>query len=292
MWKRIFMISMFFLVLAGIAIGSSFFMKKDIVTLMFKNYGWIVFAFAGISAVLIGFSRDTYLPFLGETVIPCSLLKEQIPENANHFAKVKVRPGAKVMYWAAEPANSELHEINDWRKAYLGFKNAGVVIADENGIAKLQFRKPQQYKVSLKGTLQMHVHYRSCLTDGMLGRVETVMISEVGEPVDVLIAKAKNEAFANKDPEEFENEEKEEEEEKPEKETKEGEDEEEGFQDFSPAEFPNAEAPKNPTNDNSLYYLAAQTEEERLPESDMGIDESPQAAGSDYEKAFLMVIPQ
>ncbi len=280
MWKRIFMVSMFFLVLAGIAVGTSVFMKKDIVTLMFKNHAWIVFAFAGISAILIGFSRDTYLPFLGETVVPCSILKEHIPEHATHFAKVKVNPGAKVMYWASESVNSELHELNDWRKAYLGFKNAGVVVADEKGIATLRFRKPQEYTVSLKGKLEAHVHYRTCMTDGMLGRIETTTVFQMGEGYEN-VPKFPIPTGDDEEEEEVIEEKKEEDSEDVEK-----------FQDFSPSEFTDAEPPRNPTNDNTLYYLAAETEKKRLPESDMGIDESPQAAGSDYEKAFLMAIPQ
>jgi protocatechuate 3,4-dioxygenase beta subunit len=141
--------------------------------------------------------------------------------------------------------------MNDWRQAYLKFKNAGVVTANEQGVAILKFRKPQGYTVPTKGALPPHVHYRVCMKDGFLGRVETVKTDHYDQS-----------------------------------------DQKEVVENFLPAEFPHAEPPANPAEDNSLYYVAQEIENKMLPLDEMGIDESPQPAGSDYEKAFLMSIPQ
>jgi uncharacterized membrane protein YuzA (DUF378 family) len=133
-----------------------------------------LFLAIAVAALSLAFFRDTYLPFLGSSVVPCDVLQLHTPEGASLSVKVAVKPGAKVLYWAAEPENKELHETQDWRHAYLGFKNAGVALADDDGIATLQVRAPQKYTVPLKGTLSPHVHYRVCHGGHMLGPVETV----------------------------------------------------------------------------------------------------------------------
>jgi uncharacterized membrane protein YuzA (DUF378 family) len=136
-----------------------------------------IYCLVGLSAVAIMFHRDTYLPFLGETVFPCSAIPEQIPEGADTQVQVKVHPGAKVIYWAAEESNEGMKQLNDWRKAYLKFLNVGVVKADEKGIATLMVRNPQPYTVSWMGRLEPHVHFRECGDNGMVGRIFTVYTS-------------------------------------------------------------------------------------------------------------------
>ena len=91
-----------------------------------------------VCALYLGFQRSTYLPFLGETVMPCSLLKEQTPESANYTKSISIQgAGRKVLFWAAEPDTEYLEKINDWRKAYLGFHNAGVTIVGDDNTATL-----------------------------------------------------------------------------------------------------------------------------------------------------------
>ena len=132
-----------------------------------------------ISVLSLAFHRSTYLPFLGETVIPCSLLKEQEPEKADYEKRVDIEGvGRKVMYWAAEPDTEHLSELNDWRKAYLGFHNAGVTTVTSEGVAVLKVRKPQPYTVPVKGRLEAHIHYRVCGDNGFLGPVQTVFLDE------------------------------------------------------------------------------------------------------------------
>ena len=138
----------------------------------------ILYVLVGISALAIVFNRDTYLPFLGQTVVPCSLIPEKIPEGADTTVQVKVKPGAKVLYWAAEPASDGLKKLNDWRGAYLKFMNAGVVTANKDGVATLYVKNPQPYTVPWKGRLEPHVHFRMCGSNGMMERIETVYMAD------------------------------------------------------------------------------------------------------------------
>jgi uncharacterized membrane protein YuzA (DUF378 family) len=137
-----------------------------------------LYVVVGVSALALAFHRDTYLPFLGQTVIPSSLIPERIPEGADTTVEVKVRPRAKVLYWAAEPETEGLKKINDWRGAYLEYMNAGVTIADNDGNAKLLLKNPQPYTVPWKGRLEPHVHFRICGENGIMERIETVYMAD------------------------------------------------------------------------------------------------------------------
>lgn len=177
-WKhKAYMIAMVLLVIGGINWGIKSVLGKDAVTYFTgKNVlaANAIFAAVGISALLIGLHRDAYLPFLGQTLIPCSVLTVQTPENADMEVEVLASPGTKILYWAAEPANKDLKSVNDWKHAYLAYRNAGVAVSDPSGIAKLKVRKPQPYRVPLKGELSPHVHYRKCDGVSLLSRVFTV----------------------------------------------------------------------------------------------------------------------
>jgi uncharacterized membrane protein YuzA (DUF378 family) len=137
----------------------------------------VVYCIIGLSAIAIMFHRDTYLPFLGEAVFPHSMIPEQIPEGADAQVQVKVQPGAKVIYWAAEPGTEGMKKLNDWRKAYVKFMNVGVVKASNTGVATLLVRNPQPYTVPWMGRLEPHVHFRECMEGGMMGRIHTVYMS-------------------------------------------------------------------------------------------------------------------
>lgn len=179
-WKaKAYAIAMVLLIVGGLNWGVKSFMGKDLISyLTGKNVllANLLFGAVGVAALLIGLHRDSYLPFLGKTLVPCEVLKAQTPENADMSVDVLVDPGTKVLYWASEPANKDLHGINDWRHAYLAYRNAGVVVADNSGVATLKVRKPQPYTVPIKGELTPHIHYRTCMGEGMLSRVVTVTL--------------------------------------------------------------------------------------------------------------------
>jgi hypothetical protein len=137
-----------------------------------------IYVLVGISALLIAFNRDTYLPFLGETVMPCQILGTYIPQGATMEVQIEVAPGAKVLYWAAEPENEHLKKLNNWQQAYLKYENAGVTVADDRGVATLKVRPPQAYSVPFKGRLEPHIHFRICGEEGILSRIKTVFVND------------------------------------------------------------------------------------------------------------------
>lgn len=137
----------------------------------------LIYVLVGISAVAIMFDRDTYLPFLGPMVAPCSVLENREPPGATKEIKVIVNPNVKVIYWAAEPASENLKNINSWKQAYLNYDNAGVATSNGEGVAILKIREPQGYKVPIKGILQPHIHYRVCEESGWMGKINTNFIN-------------------------------------------------------------------------------------------------------------------
>lgn len=178
--KKLYMVAVFLLILVAVNAALSVFTGRDLITSVFGRRSLLTYALflgVGVAAVVLAFTRDFYLPFLGETVMPCSVLPVSTPEGSDTKMNVQVNPGAKVMYWAAEPKNEDLKGIQDWRKAYMGFRNAGVALADAAGNVELAVRTPQAYAVPTKGKLNPHIHYRVCRDDGMMERVETAFLN-------------------------------------------------------------------------------------------------------------------
>lgn len=158
----------------------------------------VIYALVGLAGLVVAFRRDTYLPFLGETVLPCSKIPESTPDHADTEVTVsELTPGAKVLFWATEPvgtggtnsymgtsakthdpATDGLARIKTWDQAYLEFANAGVAVVDSAGRVVLRVRKPQPYTVPVMGRLQAHVHWRVCGSDGLLGPVNTTPIQD------------------------------------------------------------------------------------------------------------------
>jgi len=137
----------------------------------------VIFTLIGFAGLYFILQRDYYLPFLGETVMPCSVLEDRTPPGADREVAIQVAPGAKVLYWASEPSNEDLKQINDWKDAYAKFENVGVATADNAGNVTLKVRTPQPYTVPFKGRIEPHIHYRICEPRGMIGRINTVFIS-------------------------------------------------------------------------------------------------------------------
>ena len=154
------------------------FNKNIVEGLLGKTVSRVVYCLVGLAALSIMFNRDTYLPFLGETVLPCTTIPERIPPGATKELHVSAPPGSKVLYWAAEPALEELKQIQDWQHAYTKYENAGVTTTDSTGVAILKVRSPQAYVVPFKGRIEPHVHFRICSGTGMLGRIKTVFVSD------------------------------------------------------------------------------------------------------------------
>jgi uncharacterized membrane protein YuzA (DUF378 family) len=180
--KLFFKLAMVFLIIGGLNWLLVGVFEYDLVQSIFGNglMATLVYVLVGISALAIMFDRDTYLPFLGPMVAPCSVLQDHYPSGATKHVKIIITPHTKVLYWAAEPANDPLEKLQTWKGAYLNYDNAGVTTSNADGVAILKIRDPQSYKVPFKGRLEPHVHYRVCGEAGWMGRIHTIFVPPNG----------------------------------------------------------------------------------------------------------------
>lgn len=177
--KKLYMIGALLLVIGGLNWGIVALTGGDLVSSVFGRGSVAargIFLLVALAAAFVAFKRDYYLPFLGETHVPCSVMADKVPEGADSAVGIRVRPGAKVVFWAAEPANEDLKSAVDYRAAYLEYRNAGVATADAGGNATLKVRAPQGYTVPMKGALPPHVHYRECDGRGFMKAIVTVTL--------------------------------------------------------------------------------------------------------------------
>lgn len=143
---------------------------------IFRKRGFvdkIIYAIFAICALILAFDRTTWLPFLGDTVLPSALvpLKTNIGDTT---LDVKVNPESKVAFWAAKPGSNPEIKVE---KAYDDYSNSGVVMANHDGIATLTFNKGTEYVVPSGKHLKSHVHYREFNDKlGMVGPVKSVFV--------------------------------------------------------------------------------------------------------------------
>ncbi len=176
--RKLFKFAILSLIIASLNIGISMIAKVDVLNKIIGSYEKYFYIIAFISALYIMWDRDTYLPFLGRTIIPCNFLKDSIPANATKIITINItKPNTKVLYWAADNTSNP-SIINNYINAYNDFSNSGVATSDKNGIVKLAVREPQSYTVPYKGLLQPHVHFRICDGPGTLGRVKTIFLKD------------------------------------------------------------------------------------------------------------------
>lgn len=147
----------------------------NIIHIIFGRLTTFIYIMIGISAFTIMFHRDTYLPFLGPMVAPCSVLENKVPSGATRDITVDTEPNVKILYWAAEAsAEPSAYKIKSWKEAYT-YQNAGVSTSNSYGVAILKIREPQSYTVPI-ATLMPHIHYRICNKNGWMGRINTAFI--------------------------------------------------------------------------------------------------------------------
>lgn len=178
--KFMFKIAMVLLIVGGINwLTIGLFEMNLVESLVGKGFlACLIYSLVGLSAIAIMFDRDSYLPFLGPTLAPCSVLQDREPPGATKEVKIVTLPNSKVLYWAAEPSTEKLKEVKSWKEAYAKYDNAGVATSNSDGIARLKVRDPQSYKVPFKGKLDAHVHYRVCGESGFMERVNTVSMNK------------------------------------------------------------------------------------------------------------------
>jgi len=176
--KKLNMIAIFLVLVGGVNWFTAVFMRRDAVaTFLPRMLAKTIYLLVGIAALYLVFKRDVYLPFLGETVLPCAAFAARTPDNANQEATITTLPNTKVIFWASEPKKDGSANLEDWDIAYNNFANSGVAISDDKGKAVLRFRgNPQAYKVPFKGTIKPHVHFRICEKYGMVGPVQILYL--------------------------------------------------------------------------------------------------------------------
>lgn len=127
-----------------------------------------------VGAVYLGLNRDFYMPFLGPTIVPTSLLKTGTPSDATVSVSIDApRNATHVMYWAATPSTTPQSEA---MSAYSGFKNAGVVEV-AGGRATLRVACPGTYRVGWGRLLPRHLHYRYIYANGAMSSVKTAPVT-------------------------------------------------------------------------------------------------------------------
>lgn len=132
----------------------------------------IIYLLVALAAIKLSMNKHFWLPFLGESVLPGSLipLKEVVGDT---IVEVKVKPNTRVAYWASLP--QETNKIPLVHEAYGDFKNAGVVLSNKEGIAKLIVNKGTNYIVPSEKEIPRHIHYRELdQVYGMMGALQTV----------------------------------------------------------------------------------------------------------------------
>lgn len=140
---------------------------------MQNNVSSFIYILVGMAALILLFHRNTYLPFLGHTVMP-NPLNDSIPSGDLITKTIKnLPPNVKVIYWASLPSDKTIDNPYD---AYGNYTNQGVTTTNSNGEAELKVLKPSSYKVSLKGTLKQHIHYRYWKSSGMASSLYTIKI--------------------------------------------------------------------------------------------------------------------
>jgi len=138
---------------------------------------FVIFVIA--AAIILMIKKDTFLPFLGLTVLPNTLIAdEKIPKGANVSYTIDMNDyeeGTVVIYWAANKTDKI---IEDPIEAYKDYNNVGVCKV-KNGKADVRIFCPDKYKVKkiFNQLLERHFHYRIVFKDtGFLSPVMTVKL--------------------------------------------------------------------------------------------------------------------
>jgi uncharacterized membrane protein YuzA (DUF378 family) len=174
--KHLYMLCIILVLVGALNWGFIALFNIDLVKfIMPRSLVTVVYLLVATAALYLAVQRDTYLPFLGNSVLPTYILSEKVPSKFNLEVPVRVEPNALVVYWAATEYSGA--EIQNWKIAYDQFQNSGVVRADDKGLVTLKLNCPRRYKVGLiERTLYKHVHYRVAKDNVWLSPVYTVNV--------------------------------------------------------------------------------------------------------------------
>ena len=135
--------------------------------------------------IYLSVHRDTFLPFIGETVFPFTLVKDVTfkshQDTVSKTVHVDAPDGTKVAFWASMPNNNVEPNVEPNieptpEKAYDHYQNSGITLV-KNNQAVLTVKKPAAYNIPpFHKTLEKHIHYRVIYTNGMLSEIHTVRV--------------------------------------------------------------------------------------------------------------------
>jgi uncharacterized membrane protein YuzA (DUF378 family) len=151
---------------------------------MQEHVSVFIYILVATAAILLIIQRDTFLPFLGHTVMPKPLNDYNPSGDVITKTIENLPPNVKVIYWAAlsiddlyNPLESYAYDkTNNPYDAYGEYTNQGVTTSDANGVAILKVKNPVSYEVPFKGRLKQHIHYRYWTSPGMASRLFTIKI--------------------------------------------------------------------------------------------------------------------
>lgn len=149
-------------------------------TLNSESFERVIYILVGLCALYLVLYGNLFLPFLGETVLPSSVLDKKM-KYSEHAKKLIVDAPANathVVFWASLPMMKKDDETLDHEKAYGNFSNSGVTPV-VNGKATLYFECPVNYNVgAFDSELSKHVHYRFVYSNGVMSDVMTAYVEE------------------------------------------------------------------------------------------------------------------
>ena len=139
----------------------------------------IILTLLSFYAIFLLFNKNTYLPFLGNTVLPSKLIcnnnNNDLIKNNNNLIHLKIytdKDTEKIVWWAAD--NDNINKvINNPNDAYKNYNNSGISLVN-NGLAEVVLLCPKSYMAGGR-ELPKHLHYRESKKD-MLGDVKTIKI--------------------------------------------------------------------------------------------------------------------
>jgi hypothetical protein len=145
-----------------------------------NNVKKLILSLLSLYALYLLFDIKTYLPFLGETVLPSKLLCNNKNNsdiiNNNNLIHLKIKTDMdteKIVWWAADKEDDK-RVINNPKEAYKNYNNSGISLVD-NGHTEVVLLCPKSY-IAGGNELPKHLHYRESKKD-VLGDVKTIDIN-------------------------------------------------------------------------------------------------------------------
>ena len=111
--KKVFSKEMMFVTINAINILVIGLLNKNIIKMISDEINpkvyQILCVVIGLSGLHLMFNRDSFLPFLGDTIFPTETLRNKIPNGANTQVTIKVPRNSKIVYWASNPSDKILN---------------------------------------------------------------------------------------------------------------------------------------------------------------------------------------